>query len=188
MPDLRADILKTRGLRLRNAHAYPTAYLALGCTHHTLTVPVSMPSNVTGHSSLVLWGPEAAGDVTHWLVLGGLWTFVAFHGALGLVGFRLRLVDIALRIRLWTCNALAFCTSMAGMVLCSFLWSGGDLPLHPLLPRLPQLDAKPIPHDGRGRCTWRCIVVSDPWRAGLVAEDVGCILHFCMRVGLGAGL
>ena len=41
-------------------------------------------------ATLVFWGPEAAGDVTHWLVLGGLWTFIAFHGALGLVGSMLQ--------------------------------------------------------------------------------------------------
>ena len=78
VPDRRADIRNARGLR--DTQAYPTAYLALGFTHNTLTVPLSTPSNVTGHSSLLLWGPEAAGDVTHWLVLGGLWTFAAFHG------------------------------------------------------------------------------------------------------------
>ena len=64
----------------------------------------------------------------------------------------LRLGDLARSIRLWTCNALAIYASLPtgtiGMVLCSFLWSGGDLPLHPLLPRLQQLDAKRIPHDG----------------------------------------
>ena len=27
------------------------------------------------------------GNLTRWFVLGGLWTFVAFHGTLGLVGF-----------------------------------------------------------------------------------------------------
>ena len=36
---------------------------------------------------LALWGPEADGNLTRWFVLGGLWTFVAFHGTLGLVGF-----------------------------------------------------------------------------------------------------
>ena len=41
-------------------------------------------------ATLVLWGPEAAGDVTHGLVLGGLWTFIAFHGALRLVGSMLQ--------------------------------------------------------------------------------------------------
>ena len=55
VPDRRADIRNARGLR--DTQAYPTAYLALGFTHNTLTVPVSTPSNVTGHSSLLLWGP-----------------------------------------------------------------------------------------------------------------------------------
>ena len=53
VPDRRADIRNARGLR--DTQAYPTAYLALGFTHNTLTVPVSTPSNVTGHSSLLLW-------------------------------------------------------------------------------------------------------------------------------------
>jgi photosystem II P680 reaction center D2 protein len=33
-----------------------------------------------GHSLLLLWGPEAQGDFTRWCQIGGLWTFVAFHG------------------------------------------------------------------------------------------------------------
>jgi hypothetical protein len=32
-----------------------------------------------GHS--LLWGPEAQGDFTRWCQLGGLWPFVALHGA-----------------------------------------------------------------------------------------------------------
>ena len=39
------------------------------------------------HSLLFLWGPEAQGDFTRWLQLGGLWTFVALHGSFGLIGF-----------------------------------------------------------------------------------------------------
>ncbi|KAI3894462.1 hypothetical protein MKX03_011764 [Papaver bracteatum] len=38
------------------------------------------------HSLLLLWGPEAQGDFTHWCQLGGLWDFVALHGAFGLLG------------------------------------------------------------------------------------------------------
>ena len=123
VPDRRADILNAGVLRLRNAQAYPTR---LGFTHNTLTVAVSTPSNVTGHSSLVLWGPEAGGDVTRWLVLGGLWTFIAFHGALGLVGFTLRLGDIARSIRLRPYNALAFCTSMAAFVFVFLIYPRGQ--------------------------------------------------------------
>ena len=59
---------------------------------------------------------NADGDVTNWLVLGGLWTFAAFHGTLGLVGFMLRLGDIARSIRLWTCNALAISAPIAVFV------------------------------------------------------------------------
>ena len=113
VPDRRAEILNAGVLRLRNAQAYPTR---LGFTHNTLTVAVSTPSNVTGHSSLVLWGPEAGGDVTRWLVLGGLWTFIAFHGALGLVGFMLRQFEIARSIRLRPYNALAFSAPIAVFV------------------------------------------------------------------------
>jgi photosystem II P680 reaction center D2 protein len=37
-----------------------------------------------GHS-LLLWGPEAQGDFTRWCQIGGLWAFVALHGAFGLI-------------------------------------------------------------------------------------------------------
>ena len=40
-----------------------------------------------GHSLLFLWGPEAQGDFTRWCQLGGLWTFVALHGAFALNWF-----------------------------------------------------------------------------------------------------
>ena len=117
---------------------FPTAYLALGgwftgtsfvtsrFTHglassylegcNALTVAVSTPSNAVGHSTLALWGPEAQGNLTRWLVLGGLWTFVAFHGALGLVGFMLRQFEIARSIRLRPYNALAFSAPIAVFV------------------------------------------------------------------------
>jgi photosystem II P680 reaction center D2 protein len=35
-----------------------------------------------GHSLLLLWGPEAQGNLTLWFKIGGLWTFTALHGAL----------------------------------------------------------------------------------------------------------
>ena len=117
---------------------FPTAYLALGgwltgtafvtsrFTHglassylegcNALTVAVSTPSNAIGHSTLALWGPEAEGSLTRWFVLGGLWTFVAFHGTLGLVGFMLRQFEIARSIRLRPYNALAFSAPIAVFV------------------------------------------------------------------------
>ena len=65
---------------------------------------------------LALWGPEADGNLTRWFVLGGLWTFVAFHGTLGLVGFMLRQFEIARSIRLRPYNALAFSAPIAVFV------------------------------------------------------------------------
>jgi photosystem II P680 reaction center D2 protein len=88
----------------------PTAYLAVGRWSYThglassflegcnvLTAAVSTPSNASGHSLLLLWGPEASGIFRRWLAVGGLrqgifrrwlavgglWTFVALHGSLG---------------------------------------------------------------------------------------------------------
>ena len=44
---------------------------------------------------LFLWGPEAQWDFTRWCQLGGLWAFVALHGAFGLIGFMLRQFEVA---------------------------------------------------------------------------------------------
>ncbi|PHU28858.1 Photosystem I chlorophyll a apoprotein A1 [Capsicum chinense] len=68
-------------------HGLASSYLE-GCNF--LTVAVSTPANNLAHSLLLLWDPEAQGDFTHWCQLGGLWTFVALHGAFGLMGFMLR--------------------------------------------------------------------------------------------------
>ena len=81
-----------------------------------LTVAVSTPSNNVGHSLLLLWGPEAEGVFSRWLTLGGLWPFIALHGALGLVGFMLRQFEIARAIRLRPYNALAFSAPIAVFV------------------------------------------------------------------------
>ena len=48
-----------------------------------------------GHSLLLLWGPESQGDFQRWLQLGGLWNFVALHGAFALIGFMLRQFELA---------------------------------------------------------------------------------------------
>ena len=81
-----------------------------------MTAAVSTPSNVSGHSLLLLWGPEADGSFSRWLTLGGLWTFTALHGSLGLVGFMLRQFEIAREIRLRPYNALAFSAPIAVFV------------------------------------------------------------------------
>merc|ERR1719231_1709609 len=58
-------------------HGLASSYLE-GCNF--LTAAVSTPANSMGHSLLLLWGPEAQGYFTRWVLMGGLWTFIAFHG------------------------------------------------------------------------------------------------------------
>ena len=41
-----------------------------------LTAAVSTPPNCMGHSLLLLWGSEAQGYFTRWVLMGGLWTFI----------------------------------------------------------------------------------------------------------------
>jgi photosystem II P680 reaction center D2 protein len=55
-----------------------------------------------------LWGPETQGNITRWFQIGGLWTFVALHGAFALIGFMLRQFEIARSVRLRPYNAIAF--------------------------------------------------------------------------------
>merc|ERR1712100_604990 len=86
-------------------HGLATSYLE-GC--NVLTAAVSTPANSIGHSLLLLWGPEAQGNLTRWFQLGGLWTFVALHGSFALIGFMLRQFEIARSVRLRPYNAIAF--------------------------------------------------------------------------------
>ena len=60
------------------------------------------------HSLLLLWGPEAHLGFTAWLCIGGLWTFIAFHGLIGLIAFSLRQFEIARLVLIRPYNALAF--------------------------------------------------------------------------------
>ena len=61
------------------------------------------------HSLLLLWGPEGSqGDFVRWCQLGGLWTFVALHGAFALIGFMLRQFELARLIGIRPYNAIAF--------------------------------------------------------------------------------
>jgi photosystem II P680 reaction center D2 protein len=66
-----------------------------------------------GHSLLLLWGP-AQGDFTRWCQLGGLWPFVALHGAFGLIGF-IRQFEIAC-VKIRPYNAIAFSGPIAVFV------------------------------------------------------------------------
>lgn len=56
----------------------------------------------------ILWGPEAQNNFIRWLQLGGLWTFIAFHGIFGLIGFMLRQFEIARAVQIRPYNAIAF--------------------------------------------------------------------------------
>jgi photosystem II P680 reaction center D2 protein len=109
---------------------FPTAYIALGgwltgttfvtswYTHglassylegcNFLTVAISTPANSIGHSLILLWGPEVQGNLICWFQLGGIWVFVAIHGAFGLIGFMLRQFEIARSVQLRPYNAIAF--------------------------------------------------------------------------------
>jgi photosystem II P680 reaction center D2 protein len=57
---------------------------------------------------ILLWGPEVQGNLVCWFQLGGIWVFVAIHGAIGLIGFILRQFEIARSVQLRPYNAIAF--------------------------------------------------------------------------------
>lgn len=119
---------------------FPTAYLALGgwltgttfvsswYTHgiassylegcNFLTAAVSTPADAMGHSLLLLWGPEAQGDIVRWFQLGGLWPFVALHGAFALIGFMLRQFEIARLVGIRPYNAIAFSGLLLFLSVC----------------------------------------------------------------------
>ena len=61
-----------------------------------------------GHSLLLVWGPEAHLRFTPWICVGGLWTFIAFHGLFGIIAFCLRQFEIARLVLIRPYNALAF--------------------------------------------------------------------------------
>nr|YP_009589668.1 photosystem II protein D2 [Selaginella remotifolia]QBL76251.1 photosystem II protein D2 [Selaginella remotifolia] len=94
-------------------HGLASSYLE-GC--NLLTAAVPTPANSLAHSLLLLWGPEAQGDSTRRCQLGGLWTFVALHGAFGLMGFMLRQSELARSVQLRPYNAIAFSGPIAVFV------------------------------------------------------------------------
>merc|ERR1712085_51195 len=91
-----------------------------------LTAAVSTPANSMGHSLLLLWGPEAQGDFTRWCQIGGLWTFVALHGAFGLIGFTLRQFEIARLVGIRPYNAIAFSGPIAVFISVFLLYPLGQ--------------------------------------------------------------
>jgi photosystem II P680 reaction center D2 protein len=104
-------------------HGLASSYLE-GCNF--LTVAVSTPSNSMAHSLVLLWGPEAQGDFIRWCQLGGLWTFVAFHGVFGLIGFCLRQLEIARLVGIRPYNALAFSAPIATYIATFLIYPLGQ--------------------------------------------------------------
>jgi len=129
-------------------HGLASSYLE-GCNF--LTAAVSTPANSMGHSLLLLWGPEAQGDFTRWCQIGGLWTFVALHGAFGLIGFCLRQFEIARLVGIRPYNANCFLRSncclrfsifiipirTSKLVLCTKFWCSSNLPFLIIFTRFP---------------------------------------------------
>jgi len=107
-------------------HGLASSYLE-GCNF--LTAAVSTPANSMGHSFILLWGPEAQGDFTRWCQIGGLWTFIALHGAFGLIGFRSN------------CNFLIsfpYLSFRSGkLVLCTKFWCSCNFPFLTIFTRFP---------------------------------------------------
>jgi photosystem II P680 reaction center D2 protein len=69
---------------------------------------VSSPSNCMGHSLLLLWGTESQSILVRWFLMGGLWTFITFHGLVGVIFFSLRQFEISRLVNIRPYNAIAF--------------------------------------------------------------------------------
>jgi photosystem II P680 reaction center D2 protein len=59
---------------------------------------------------------KSQGDIVRWFQLGGLWPFVALHGAFALIGFMLRQFEIARLVGIRPYNAIAFSGPIAVFV------------------------------------------------------------------------
>ncbi|PIN07444.1 Photosystem II [Handroanthus impetiginosus] len=94
-------------------HGSASSYLE---GYNFLIAEVSTPCNSLAHFLLLLWGLEAQGDFTNWCQLGGTWTFVALHGAFGIIGFMLRQFELARFIQLRPFNAITFSGPIAVFV------------------------------------------------------------------------
>ena len=95
-----------------------------GC--NVLTVAVSTPANCFGHSLLLLWGREPGGSLAAWALTGGLWTFTAFHGGLGLVFFALRQFEISRLVLIRPYNAVAFAGPLSVFLSVFLAYPGGQ--------------------------------------------------------------
>ena len=104
-------------------HGLATSYLE-GCNF--ITAAVSTPSNCMGHSLIILWGSEAQGSFTRWVLIGGCWTFIAFHGLFGIIAFSLRQFEIARLVNIRPYNALAFTGPVAVYTSVFFIYPLGQ--------------------------------------------------------------
>jgi photosystem II P680 reaction center D2 protein len=95
------------------SHGLASSYLE-GCNF--LTSAVSTPAASLGHSLILLWGPEVHGQISRWFLVGGLFTFIAFHSLFGLAGFSLRQFEIASLLLIRPYNAIAFTGPIATFV------------------------------------------------------------------------
>jgi len=93
-------------------HGLTSSYLK-GCNF--LTAAVFTSANSLAHS-LLLWGPEAHVNFTRWCQLGGLSIFVVFRSAFGLIGFKLRQIELARSVQLRLYNAITFSSSIVVFV------------------------------------------------------------------------
>ena len=108
-----------------------------------------------GHSLLLIWGPEAQGDIVRWFQIGGLWAFIALHGSFGVIGFCLTTVrnrsssrySTVQRYRIlgsYCCfrNSIPSIPSWTSkLVLRSKFWCSSDFPFPSFPTRFPQLDS-----------------------------------------------
>ena len=128
---------------------FPTAYFSLGawltgttfvtsCFTHRLatsynegcnflTAAVSTPLDCMGHSLLLYWGTEPQGYFTRWVQMGGLWTFIGFHGLFGIIGFSLRQFEIGTILHIRPYNAIAFSGPIAVYTGVFFIYPLGQL-------------------------------------------------------------
>ena len=76
------------------------------------TTPASLstrlPTTTHAHNDVNIGNATVQGSFVRWLQLGGLWNFVALHGAFGLIGFCLRQFEIARLVGIRPYNAIAF--------------------------------------------------------------------------------
>ena len=116
------------------------------------------------------------GISVRWFQLGGLWAFVALHGAFALIGFMLRQFEIARLVGIRPYNAIAFSGPIAVFVSVFLIYPLGQsswffapsfgvaaiFRFLLFLQGFPQLDAQPVPYDGCSRYPGWCIAFCNP--------------------------